>query len=41
MFLQARPSSPRWSNSVGLKLESTKAPHGFIAIDHVEPPTEN
>jgi uncharacterized protein (TIGR03435 family) len=26
---------------LGLKLESTKAPHGYIAIDHVEPPSEN
>jgi uncharacterized protein (TIGR03435 family) len=26
---------------LGLKLEPTKAPHGYIAIDHVEPPSEN
>jgi bla regulator protein blaR1 len=26
---------------LGLKLESVKAPHGFIMVDHVEPPSEN
>jgi bla regulator protein blaR1 len=26
---------------LGLKLESTKGPHGYIAIDHVERPSEN
>jgi uncharacterized protein (TIGR03435 family) len=30
-----------FEQQLGLKLESTKGPHGYIVVDHVERPSEN